>query len=463
MATDKADDLQERVLIVEDDKALRRLLEEEFSDAGLEVRAAMDFDSAWLLVKSWNPDLIVSDLRLPGADGLALLSRVRELPLPPSFIIMTAFGTVSQAVDALKHGADDFLTKPLDLDHLRLCVGRTLETRRLRRDVQRFRQVLESDSFHGIMGQSPVMNTLFATLRQIARIPSPVLISGESGTGKDLVARALHRESLRSEAPFVAVNCAAIPAELQESEFFGHAAGAFTGATTTRRGLFAEAEGGTLFLDEIGEMPLDLQAKMLRILQDGWVRPVGANRERQVDVRIVAATNRNLEDEVAAGRFREDLFFRLETFGIHVPPLRQRGDDLDFLAARFIDRFSVQMGRNVRGISDAALELLHRYPFPGNVRELRNAMERAVAFCVGSEIVPATLPERIRKHKRGSWAGSPLFSEWAEESLPTLDEMSSRYAAFVLARFNGNKRQAAQVLDISRATLYRRLSIKGVE
>ncbi|MFO7603795.1 MAG: sigma-54 dependent transcriptional regulator [Gammaproteobacteria bacterium] len=451
----------ENILVVEDDTALRKMIVDEFSDAGFSVHGAADANSAWRQVQALPPDVVVSDLRLPGHDGLWLLEQVRELALPPGFIIMTAFGTVAQAVEALKQGADDFLTKPLDLDHLLLSVQRTLETRRLRKDVQRFRAFLGSNDFHGIIGNSPVMNTLFTNLKQVARANGPVLITGESGTGKDLVARAVHQESPRRDGPFIAVNCAAIPAELQESEFFGHAAGAFTGAGGARKGLFAEAAGGSLFLDEISEMPVELQAKMLRILQDGRVRPVGLNRETAIDVRIIAASNRNLETLVADGEFREDLYFRLETFGLHVPPLRERGDDIDLLAARFIDQISTQMGRKVQGISSAALELLHAYPFPGNVRELRNAIERAIAFSSGKEIAPGSLPERIRKYKRGN-GHDALFPELVTDgALPTLDHMANRYTAFVLERLGGNKRQAAQVLDISRATLYRRLGLKG--
>ncbi|MDO3377217.1 sigma-54-dependent transcriptional regulator [Geoalkalibacter halelectricus] len=455
---------REKVLVVEDDTALRGLLEEEMRDAGLRVRTAADAAAAWSLVERWSPDLVVSDLRLPGADGLDLLARVRELPLPPGFLIMTAFGTVSQAVEALKQGADDFLTKPLDLDHLLLCTRRILENRRLRKDVQRFREALGDADFHGIIGRSSVMTGLFATLKQIAAAAGPVLITGESGVGKDLVARALHLESPRKEQPFIAVNCAGIPAELLESEFFGHAAGAFTGAGQSRKGLFAEARGGSLLLDEIAEMPIELQAKLLRILQDGKVRPVGANRETQIDVRIIAATNRNLEEQVRQGRFREDLYFRLETFGLHVPPLRERGDDLDLLAARFVDTLSVQMEREVRGLSDEAINLMRTYPFPGNVRELRNAIERAVAFCNGREIAPAHLPERIRKHRAGAnpLVGEALLTQLlADSDLPSLEELSNRYVAHVLERLGGNKRRAAQILDISRATLYRRLGLNG--
>lgn len=455
----------EKIVVVEDDDALRKLVDEEIHDAGLHVKCAAEADSALKIIHRWAPDLVISDLRLPGADGLWLLARTREQELPPGFIIMTAFGTVSQAVEALKQGADDFLTKPLDLDHLLLCIRRTLETRRLRKDVLHYREVLGKSDFHGIIGRSPAMTTLFAILKQVARATGPVLISGESGTGKDLIARAVHHESARSNGPFIAVNCAAIPAELQESEFFGHTAGAFTGAGKERAGLFAEAEGGTLFLDEIGEMPMELQAKLLRILQDGQVRPVGADREYHVDVRVIGATNRRLKDEVKAGSFREDLYFRLETFNLHAPPLRERGDDLELLTARFIDLLSAEMGRKIKGISHRAQELLRAYPFPGNVRELRNAIERAIAFCTTSEISPACLPERIRKAKSRPRAGNiSLFSELNDtDSLPTLEEMANRYSAFVIKQTGGNKRQAAGILDISRATLYRRLSQNSKE
>lgn len=456
-----------RILVVEDDTALRKLIQEEFDDAGYEVRSAAEAESALKTQTQWPADLIVSDLRLPGSDGLWLLNRAREFAVPPAFIVITAFGTVPQAVEALKFGADNFLTKPLDLDHLLLSAQRALETRRLRENVKLFHSVLGKNDFHGIIGRSTAMNTLFITLQRVARATGPVLITGESGTGKDLVARAVHKESPSQKGPFVAVNCAAIPSELQESEFFGHSAGAFTGAEKARKGLFAEAEGGLLFLDEIGEMPLQLQAKLLRILQDGLVRPVGTNTEKRINVRIIAATNCNLEEKVSSGHFREDLFYRLETFNLHVPPLRERDDDLDFLCAWFIHLFNSRMQRNIRGISNTTQDILHSYPFPGNVRELRNAMERAVAFSTGPDIQPEDLPVRIREHARPlryreANTLPALMSE--EEGLVSLDEMANRYTRFVLNRVHDNKRKAAQVLGISRATLYRRLDIaKGDE
>lgn len=453
----------DKILVVEDDDALRKLIEEEFVDAGLLVRVAPDAENALETLHHWAPDIVISDLRLPGADGMWLLSRIREMEPTPGFIIMTAFGTIPQAVEALKNGADDFLTKPLDFDHLHLCVQRTLETRRLRKDVQRFRQLLGSTDFHGIIGRSAAMRSLFATLKQVARASGPVLITGESGTGKDLAARAVHLESPRRDKPFIAVNCAAIPAQLQESEFFGHTAGAFTGAGSSRKGLFSEAEGGTLFLDEIGEMPVELQAKLLRILQDGMVRPVGANRETRVDVRIIAATNKDLKKQVSQGQFREDLYFRLETFSLIMPPLRQRGEDLDLLVGRFLNLLSAKMGRDVPELSSSALKLLQGYSFPGNVRELRNALERAIAFCSGGEILPSCLPERIRRKQQEHTGNnsSDMFEALIRKGeLPTLEEMGNRYTSYVLSRFGGNKRRTAQVLDICRATLYRRLGLQ---
>jgi DNA-binding NtrC family response regulator len=449
--------LKEKILLVEDDQALRKLLQEELEDSAYEVKTCDSALRGWELLQQWQPDMVISDLRLPGNDGLWLLEQARQKTVPPEFIMMTAFGTVSQAVEALKRGAADFLTKPLDLDHLLLAVQRHLETRRLRSDVQRYQEILRTDNFHGMVGRSEAMNQLFNIVRQVGKAQGPVLISGESGTGKDLVAQALHNESTRKDQPFVVVNCAAIPAELQESEFFGHTAGAFTGAARERKGLFAEAEKGTLFLDEIGDMPLDLQAKLLRILQDGKVRRVGDNSEVQVDVRIIAATNHNLDEAVRCGTFREDLYYRLETFQVQVPPLRERGDDLELLAARFIDLFNLQQGRKIRGLSTEALELLRAYSFPGNVRELRSALERAFAFCAERDIGPQYLPERIRRAKNKTVPAATTFFDGATESLLTLEEMANRYTDYVVRQLNGNKRRAAQVLAVSRATLYRRL------
>lgn len=457
------------ILVVEDDDGLRDMLCNELDDAGYATLAAADTMTGRDILERERPDLVLSDLRLPGESGQALLALCRRLEAPPAFIMITAFGTVEQAVEALKQGADDFLTKPLRLDHLRLAVARALESRRLRSELSQYRSLLSEGEFHGMLGRSQPMRELYEVVRRVAPLPSPVIISGESGVGKELVARALHAESPRGKHAFVPLNCAAVPAELMESELFGHARGAFTGATQKRDGLFAEADGGTLLLDEIGEMPAGIQAKLLRVLEDGCIRPLGTDNERQVDVRLLAATNRDLEAEVAAGRFRADLFYRLETFQVRVPALRERGDDLDLLAAHFVARSAAARGQRPPALSDHAMACLRAYEFPGNVRELANALERATVFCGDREIRPAHLPERIRR-RRQMWppgdvpgpatpAGPAAMEARGDDpdAWPSLDALEQRYIRQVLERVGGNKRRAAKILGIGRRTLYRRL------
>lgn len=439
------------VAVVEDDADLRELILEELEDSGYRTLGCADALDGFAAIQHETPHLVVSDLRLPGEDGLQLLDRCRRLAAPPAFIVITAFGTVEQAVTALKRGADDFLTKPIKLDHLQLAVARALERRDLRHQVAVYREMLEGGDFAGMIGRGAPMRQLFEQVRRIARANGPVLVLGESGVGKELVARALHLQSERRNGPFIAINCAGVPAELLESELFGHSAGAFTGAQKARKGLFAEAEGGTLMLDELGEMPAAMQAKMLRFLQDGTLRQVGDNRERRVDVRVVAATNRDLEEEVAQGRFRADLFYRLETFAIQVPPLRERGDDIDLLAAHFLSRHAEQAGLDVRGIAPEAMERLRAHPFPGNVRELSNAIERAVAFCHGDTLRAGDLPARIRDAEQ-----APL-PDLGLPGMPPLRTVEQRYVRKVLEHTGNNKQRAARILGIGRRTLYRYL------
>jgi DNA-binding NtrC family response regulator len=448
------------ILIVEDDEGLSSLLADEVRESGAEVSTAASAEEAWAHLQDTVPDLVVSDLRLPGKSGMDLLCETRSMHVPPAFVVITAFGSITQAVEALKAGADDFLPKPLDLDHFMIVVERTLETRRLRREVQRMREWAEADHFHGMVGTSRPMQVLFDQIRQVADAQGPVLIVGESGVGKELVAQALHAEGTRADRPFRAVNCAGVPGELLESEFFGSKEGAFTGAQADREGLFQDADGGTLLLDEVTEMPVSLQAKLLRVLQEGTVRPVGSTREEPVDVRVLASTNRDLDDEIEAGRFREDLFYRLETFTLHVPPLRERGDDLDRLALHFLTRHAARTDAEAERLAPETMEQLRAYPFPGNVRELENAIERAVTFSSGPTVEVADLPSRIRNHDRGADPSpgpglSPLLS--GTDELPTLDEIEQRYIEYVLDRVDGNKRQAAQLLGIGRRTLYRKL------
>ncbi|MEH6566146.1 MAG: sigma-54 dependent transcriptional regulator [Halopseudomonas sp.] len=451
----------EHLLLVEDDSGLRELLQEELEAEGYQVTACSSAEEALTPLQQAEIDLLISDLRLPGADGLSLLPPAQALSPAPAVLIITAFGSVQQAVNALQNGADDFLTKPLEIDHFLLTVKRLLENRRLRREVQRYRSIMAVEQFHGIIGQSSGMRRLFQHIRQMASADGPVLIQGESGTGKELVARAVHEESVRAGKPYMVVNCGGIPAELMESEFFGHAAGAYTGARKARAGLFQQAEGGTLMLDEIGEMPLALQAKLLRALQDGHVRPVGSDHEIQLDVRVIAATNRNLAECVEQGSFREDLFYRLETFTLEVPPLRERSDDIGYLADFFLARFNARQQRQLKGFTDAALQALLHYPFPGNVRELQNAVERAATFTQGALIELPNLPERMQaasSDPAGNSPGGPLPSLGPGqplEQLPSLESVQRRYIHQVLDATGGNKRKAADILGITRRTLYR--------
>ncbi|MBA4742332.1 MAG: sigma-54-dependent Fis family transcriptional regulator [Azoarcus sp.] len=448
------------ILVVEDDAALSRLLVDELEADGAQVLAFADLSGARRWLEDKTPALVVTDLRLPDGNGMELVRELTGNEARPAIIVVTAFGSVRQAVEALQAGADDFLTKPLDLDHFHICVERVLETRRLRDEVAQFRRLSGAgDDFHGLFGRSAAMRTLFDHIGVVARAHGPVLINGESGTGKELVARAIHAESERADGPFLAVNCAGVPQELMESEFFGHASGAFTGARAARRGLLQQAHGGTLLLDEIGEMPLALQAKMLRALQDGSIRPVGQDTEEHVDVRVVAATHRDLAQRVADGDFREDLYYRLETFAIDVPPLRARGDDVELLAQRILARCAAAQNKPVRGFAPEALARLAAYPFPGNVRELQNVVERAVAFAAGERVEVVDLPARLANDTMPAPAADIVSRGDGGlldgTVLPTLDEVQKRYVRRVLDEVGGNRRRAAALLGIGRRTLYR--------
>ncbi len=465
-------DGKERILVVEDDQGLAQLLCEELEEAGYRVKTASSAEGAAEVFAQWEPDLVVSDLKLPDKDGMTLLQWSRQLYGQPGFLIITAFGSIAQAVEALKSGADDFLAKPLDLEHFRLSVGRILRHRGLQKEVRRFRELMAREGFQGMIGRSRKMRVMFDQLQEVGQAQGPVLIQGESGVGKELVAKALHDLSPRQKSPFLAVNCAGIPAELLESEFFGHEEGAFTGAVKKRQGLFQQTHRGSLLLDEIGEMPTSLQSKLLRVLQDGSFRPVGSNKEQYVDVRVICATNMELSGLIESGAFRQDLFYRLETFSITVPPLRERKDDIPLLAAHFLNRNCLQMGKKIQGLTPEAMDQLSAYPFPGNIRELQNVIERAVTFCHGDHIDVEHLPTRIRQNPIG--LESPSFETFdissdnspekmtetliqAHEMLPTLAEIEKQYIDYVLEKVNGNKRRAAAILGVSRRTLYRHI------
>ncbi|XUO84986.1 sigma-54 dependent transcriptional regulator [Halomonas sp. KM007] len=452
------------LLVVEDDAAIRELLEEELHDAGYETVGVASAEEAIALLSHTPVAMMITDVRLPGMTGIQLLQQLRQSGSELGIIVITAFGTIDQAVEALKLGADDFLTKPLDLDAIREAVFRVLERQRLSLSHD-----TELSQFHGIVGKSPAMQSLFHDASRLAKSDAPILILGESGTGKELLARAIHQESSRHDAPFVPVNCASIPADLMESEFFGHVKGAFTGANEARKGLFQSAQGGSLFLDEIGEMPINLQAKLLRALQEKTVRPVGGEREEPVDVRIIAATHRNLEKEIEQENFRSDLFYRLETFSLRIPPLRERGTDVEHLIFALIDKHAESQHKQVEHIEPEALNSLLNYTYPGNVRELENAIMRAVTLSEEGLLKHQDLPERLRDqaHQQNSADPTPTLSGEvlpgtsapapAPARWPSLEEVEKRYIRKVLEATGGNKRRTAEVLGIARRTLYRRL------
>ncbi|HEX4855296.1 MAG TPA: sigma-54 dependent transcriptional regulator [Limnobacter sp.] len=468
------------ILLVEGEENLKQQVCEMLRSEGHSVNSCNSLETARQTLADELPELLIVDLCLPDGDGMELLKLLRTREAHTAVVVISAHDSVRQAVKALQAGADDFLAKPLDLDHVLLSVNRVLSNRAIRSELQQFRQLNTDHGFHGLYGKSTVMSRLFQQIQRLAKAQGPVLILGESGTGKELVARAVHAESLRAAAPFLAVNCAGIPAELLESEFFGHASGSFTGAKTSRKGLLQQADGGTLLLDEIGEMPLVLQAKLLRALQDGWIRPVGEDQEIQVNVRVLAATHQDLRKAVEEGRFREDLYYRLETFALHIPPLRDREDDIDLLALRFLKTSASAQQKKVKGFSPDAMKALRRYSFPGNVRELQNVVERAVVFTNTELITPTDLPERLQPAVQD--AGESGRVQQLVEALdaqnmhtgmpmeilegpvwPSLDEMQKRYVQMILREVGGNKRRAAALLGIGRRTLYRWLDKNDVQ
>ncbi|HET9982450.1 MAG TPA: sigma-54 dependent transcriptional regulator [Longimicrobiales bacterium] len=446
--------MPDRVVIVEDDRELREFLAEVLEDAGYQPIPFATADAALRSLSAADEpaDLVVTDLVMPGMRGQELLRELRVRRPELNVIVITAFGSIDSAIELVKAGAYDYLTKPLGSDELVLAVQRALADSRLRREVARLSRT-GTAAPPGIVAASRPMQEIFQLLARAAQSRHPLLITGESGTGKELIAREIHRASGRGD--FVAINCAALPENLLESELFGHERGAFTGADREKPGLFEAADGGTLFLDEIAELPLPLQPKLLRALEQGEVRRVGSTKPRAVDVRIVAATNRDIEDEAHEGRFRDDLFWRLNVLHIHVPPLRERPADIPLLAEHFLARAAVDGGapHTPRAIAAEAMALLTAYPWPGNVRELRNAIERAATLAHTDEIRAEDLPPRIRE---AGWSAS-LVADASGKGL-SLRELERAYIAEVLRQTGGNKSRAAEILGLDRKTLYRKLA-----
>ncbi len=449
-----------KILVVDDDDGLRRSVSLILEDAGYEVVQADGAETGLRLAERDEPQIILCDVRMPEVDGLAFLDRYREGGGGALVIMMTAYGSIELAIDAMKRGAYDYVSKPFSADEVLLVLHKAREREELRQEVGRLRDEVRADRRYGeLVARSPAMVRALEVARKVAAHASSVLVTGASGTGKELVARLIHRESLRSERSFVAVNCGAIPEQLLESEFFGHLKGAFTGADRDRDGLFVEADGGTLFLDEVGELPPTLQVKLLRALQEGEVRPVGASTARPVDVRIVAATNRDLEAAVEAGDFREDLFYRIAVIPIHLPSLAARREEIPELAHHLLDRHQERLGIRVRGISGAAMERLLDYGWPGNVRELENVLERALALTEGDEIGVDDLPDRLRDPD--SAPETPIDETTLNVKVRTA-ELERRLIALALERTGGNRTRAAELLNFSTRALRYKLQDYGI-
>jgi two-component system response regulator HydG len=450
-----------KLLFIDDEPEMRELVKVALTSRGFDVDICESPDEALALLRDSRPDVILTDVNLNGAvSGIDFCRRLTTSRPDIPVVVLTAFGSMELAVGAIRAGAYDFITKPIDMAQLSLLLERAIQLRALRVEVKRLReQVSSPEAFADLIGQSPAIRAVFDLLDRVADSEATVLVTGESGTGKDLVARALHRRSRRREGPFVALNCAALPENLLESELFGHVRGAFTDAKGNKQGLLVGASGGTLLLDEVGEMTPPNQVKLLRALQEKKVRPIGGDNEITFDARVVAATSRDIETDVAEHRFREDLYYRINVVRVRMPPLRARGNDILLIAQAFVERFSRQSGRRIQGISTAAAEKLLSYDWPGNVRELANCTERAVALTQSEELQLEDLPDKIREHSSTQLV---LPTDNPAELL-SLDELERRYVSRVLRAMNGNKTLTAQVLGLDRRTLYRRLERYGEE
>ena len=447
------------LLVVEDDAAMRELLQDTLSEEGFVVETAGGGRAGIERVRKGGVDLVVTDVRMPDLDGLDMLREIMgsgrgstDSFSPPHVIVITAFGSIDTAIKAVRLGAHDYITKPFNMEVLILAADKALEERGLRQEVSRLQREVERPyRFDNIVGRSPQMQEVFNLIRRMASSAVNVLITGESGTGKELVARAIHYNSPRAKRPFVPVNCAAIPDALLESELFGHKRGAFTDARSDRAGMFVEADGGTLFLDEIGDLSPALQAKLLRVIAEREIRPLGATRSEKVDVRVISATHKDLQAGMRGGTFREDLYYRLNVLQIHLPSLRDRSEDVLPLAEHFLTRAAERSGKRVAGFSQGALKTLLSHSWPGNVRELENIIERAVALCENVQITPQDLPAAMRERRPSD------LVDYAVNRNLTLADLEREYIQRVMKEEGGNKTRAAQRLGLDRKTLYRKL------
>ena len=451
---------QQHILVIDDEENLRHMLSVMLARQGYRVDVAADGAAGLHRVRSQVYDFILCDIRMPVMDGKAFLARVLEEHIATPVIMMSAYGTVDTAVACMKMGAYDFISKPFKKDEIVMVLKKAEERERLKEENSRLREVAAGrNAFCGIISRNPAMEQIFSQISRVADLKTTILVLGESGTGKELVARAIHQASSRSAKPFVAVNCGAIPENLLESELFGHVRGAFTDAASDKAGLFEQADNGTLFLDEIGEMPPQLQVKLLRVLQEEEIRRVGAAASRRVNVRVVSATSRDLEADVRSGRFREDLFFRLNVFTIMLPPLRERVEDIPLLVEQFMAVHARQMGRRALHMAPDVMRQLMAYGWPGNVRELENVIERAVILCDGEAINQGCLPQSMR----GGAGGSAEVEAEEDLSIKKAEGIMEReLIRKALARTAGNRTQAARILEISHRSLLYKMKEFGI-
>jgi DNA-binding NtrC family response regulator len=449
--------MKKRILVVEDEEKLRRVIELQLNSAGFEVDKAPTAEQSLKLVD--RADLVLTDLRLPGMDGLQLLERIRQQNAAVPVIVMTAFGTVETAVEAMKSGATDFLLKPFSLDNLMTVVHKAIEVRALRDENRQLREELgRRYEFDNIVGRSGAMQEIFAAITRVAPTRATVLLAGESGVGKDLIARAIHFHSPRRDKPLVKINCTALPENLMESELFGYEKGAFTGAVSSKPGKFEQADTGTVFLDEIGDVPASIQVKLLRVLQEREFERLGSNITRHIDVRVIAATNQDLRAALEQGTFREDLYYRLNVVPLNIPPLRERKEDIPFLAGHFVQKLAPDTGGRVASITDAAIDKLMAYHWPGNVRELENVIERSLVMAAGAKLDAADIKLEAAPRARAHTEEHPFLPEGL-----TLDEYEQEIIREALRRADGNKSQAARLLGLTRNALRYRLTQMGLE
>lgn len=451
-----------RILLVEDDDSYAEMMQLQLAAADFSVVRATGAKQALAMLESDGFDLILSDILMPGMSGLDLLEELQRRGVSTPVVVMSAYGSIDTAIQAMKKGAYDYVAKPFKKDELLLCIRKLEEREFLRRTVIKLQERIQSqERFGEIVGTSPSMQGVYALIKKLAPFKTTVLITGASGTGKELVARAIHQNSPRKEGPFVALNCAAIPENLLESELFGHVRGAFTDAYSDRRGLFEEANGGTLLLDEVGELPMPLQAKLLRTLQEGEVRRIGSPKSTRVDVRVLAATARDLKEEVGRGTFREDLYYRLNVVPVVIPPLKDRIGDIEPLVRHFIDKTNKRLGTRIGGIDDLALRALRAYSWPGNVRELENAVERAVVLADGELITLENLPRPIQT-ARGHGVGAGSKPEDLSVKKASR-ELEARLIRAALLKTGGNRTKASELLEISHRALLYKLREYGID